>query len=136
METPRWSEQLSRIIPQDADDLDATLAEFDPRRASPGRDVFPETEAVLRPNAAMKRADAVCIGLRMPAAMADAADRAMRLAAFAAERDVEVVVLADADGAGLERFGFRSERVAGDTDAAREACIDQIRRFWNIDLLL
>ena len=136
METHRWAEQLSRIVPQDADDLDPMLAGFDPRHDPVGRDVFPEIEAVLLPQVAMKRRDAVAIGLRVSGPLPDAADRAMRLAAFAAERDAEVVVLAEVDGTGLERFGFRTERVAGETAAARAACEDQVRRFWNIDLVL
>ena len=39
-----------------------------------------------------------------------ASDRAMLLAAFAIERDVQIVVLSEADRSGLERFGFRVER--------------------------
>ena len=53
----------------------------------------------------------------------------MRLAAFAIERDVEIVVLSEADCSGFERFGFRVERIAGDTPEERAACEDQIRRF-------
>ncbi len=60
----------------------------------------------------------------------------MRLAAFAIERDVEIVVLNEADRSGLERFGFRIEQISGDNPEARAACEDQIRRFWNIDLVL
>lgn len=136
METPRWTALLARIVPQDADDLDALTAAYDPRTAAPGRDFFPEIPARLRPAAALKRADAVCVGLRVVAPLPDAADRAMRLAAFAAERDVEVIVLAETDASGLERFGFRVERVAGETPEARAACEDQIRRLWGIDLVL
>lgn len=136
METQRWTALLARIVPQDADDVEALTAAYDPRGAAPGREAFPEIAARLRPQTALKRADAVCVGLRVAAGLPDAADRAMRLAAFAAERDVEVVVLAEADATGLERFGFRIERIAGDDAEARAACEDQIRRLWNIDLVL
>ena len=113
------------------------LAPFDPRRGEGGRDVFPLPEGVLMPQAAMRRSDTVCIGLRAAAeATGDAADRAMRLAAFAIERDVEIVVLNESDRSGLERFGFRIEQISGDTPEARAACEDQIRRFWNLDLVL
>jgi hypothetical protein len=136
MDPKQWNALVSRIGPHDADDLDALLAPFDQRRGG-GRDVFPAPEAVLMPNAALKRADAVCVGLRASTTDAsDAADRAMRLAAFAIERDVEIVVLSETDRSGLERFGFRIERIAGDTPEARAACEDQIRRFWNLDLVL
>ena len=133
---------LPRIGPHDADDLDALLAPFDPRRTAGGRDLFPLPEAVLMPETGLKRADAVCVGLRVPVGGAegesagDVVDRAMRLAAFATERDVDVVILAEADRSGFERFGFRVERIAGATSEERAACEDQIRRFWNIDLIL
>lgn len=136
METQRWTALLSRIVPHDADDLDELTAVHDPQGAAPGREVFPEVAARLLPQTALKRADAVCVGLRVKAPLPDAADRAMRLAALAAERDVEIIVLAEVDATGLERFGFRIERVAGDTPETRAACEDQIRRFWNIDLVL
>lgn len=136
MDQKRWNALLSRIVPQDADDLDELTGGFDPRSAASGEDIFPQIAAVLLPKTAMRREDSVAIGLRVTGALPDAADRAMRLAAFAAERDVEVVVLAHTDGCGLERYGFRIERVAGDTPAARKTCEDQICRFWNVDLVL
>lgn len=133
MDQARWSETVLRIARQDADDIDDLLADAGPQPE--GRAIFPEVDAVLMPNATMKRADAVSVGIRAAPQLPDAADRAMRLAAFAIERDVEIVVLAEGDTAGMERFGFRTERVAGE-GPAREACEDQIRRFWNIDLVL
>jgi hypothetical protein len=136
MDRPLWSEVLSRVVPHEADDLDPLLSAFDPRRAPEGRDRFPRVTASLPPQTAMKRADAVHIGLRVPARLPDAADRAMRLLAFAAEQDVEVVVLSEVDVSGLERFGFRCERIAGDTPDERAGCEEQILRFWNIDLVL
>ena len=136
MDLKQWSAILSRIGPHDADDLDELLATFDPRQSAAGRDVFPLPEAVLMPQTALKRADAVCVGVRAAADGRVASDRAMRLAAFAIERDVQIVVLSEADRSGLERFGFRVERLSGDSPEARAACEDQIRRFWNLDLVL
>lgn len=136
MQTHRWNALLARIVADEADDLDGLTSAFDARYAPTGGDVMPAVEAVLMPAATFKRRDAVCIGLRVAAPLADATDRAMRLAAFAAERDVEVVVLAHADQIGLERFGFRVERIAGATPADRAACEAQIRRLWNLDLVL
>lgn len=136
MDPTQWNSLLSRIARHDAEDIDDLLAPRDPCRATPGRDLFPLPDAVLMPSAEMKRADAVAVGLRAGDATPDVVDRAMRVAAFAAERDVEIVVLTDADRSGFERFGFRVERVAGDSAEARAACEDQIRRFWNLDLVL
>jgi hypothetical protein len=136
MDTARWTAILSRIDPRDAADIDDIARDFDPRAAVPGRDVFPDVEGCLMPRATFKREDAVAIGLRIAAEPTDAADRAMRVTAFALEREVEVVVLSDCDRSGFERFGFRVERVTGDTEARRAACEEQIRRFWSIDLVL
>lgn len=136
MNTQRWTEILSRITQRDARDIDDLTGPFDPRSAPAGRTVFPDIAARLMPRASMKRPDAVCIGLRVEARLADAHDRALRLAAFALERDVEIIVLAHSETSGLERFGMRMERIAGDSESARSACEDQVRRFWNIDLVL
>jgi hypothetical protein len=40
------------------------------------------------------------------------------------------------DYSGIERFGFRTEKVAGKTEAERDACRDQLRQFWGIELTL
>ena len=136
MEPVQWSSILSRIGRHDAEDIDDLLAARDPHATAPGRDLFPLPEALLMPEAAMKRPDAVAVGLRAAGEAPDVVDRAMRVAAFAAERDAEIVVITDADRSGFERFGFRVERLAGDTAEARAACEDQIRRFWNLDLVL
>jgi hypothetical protein len=136
MQTHRWNALLARIVPEEADDLDELTGAFDPRHAPSGRDVLPPLEAALMPTTPLKRRDGVCIGLRVASPLPDAAERAVRLAAFAVERDVEVVVLAEADDVGLERFGFRVERIVGATPLQRETCEAQLRRLWNLDLIL
>jgi hypothetical protein len=139
MDQKQWSALAARIGPHEADDLDPLLAPLDDRPAQPGRDLFPLPEAPLMPGVALARPDAVAVGLRAADSAADraqAADRATRITAFGVERDVEIVVLSRGDISGFERFGFRVERIAGDSAEARAACEDQIRRFWNIDLIL
>jgi hypothetical protein len=136
MDLKQWSAILSRIGPHDADDLDELLTRFDPRQSALGRDVFPLPEAVLMPKAALKQADAVCVGVRATGTGASASDRAMFLAAFAIEQDVQIVVMSEDDRSGLERFGFRVERLSGGSPEARAACEAQIRRFWNLDIVL
>jgi hypothetical protein len=131
-----WDATLSRIVPRDADDIDDLTSAFDAHRGEPGLDLFPEPEAALMPGTELSRSDAVCVGVRTRADLPDPTDTAMRLACFAFERDVEIVILARGDVGGLERFGFRTERIVGDDEVARAACEDQIRRFWNLDLVL
>lgn len=136
MEAQRWTGLQSRIVPQDADDLDPLTRPHDRRHDRVGADLFPEVTALLQPQDGFRRPDMVAVGLRVTAPLTDACDRAMRLVAFAAEQDVEIIVLAHVDVSGLERFGFRIERVAGATPEARAHCERQIRDFWAIDLVL
>lgn len=134
MSTDRWSAIINRIVAAGPEALDPLVTEG--KAAPRGRDLFPRIDAVLMPGAPMARTDAVAVGVRVSEPLPDLVDRALRLAAFALEKDVEIVVLSHIDESGFERFGFRVERVAGDTPEARAACEDQIRRFWNIDLVL
>ena len=137
MDSQRWSALLSRIVPRDACNLDDLTAALDPRRAAtPGQDVFPDLPTTSHPQGAFKRADTVCVGVRVVEALDDAPDRAIRLASLAEEQDLEVVVLAHVDVTGLERFGFRIERIAGATPEARAQCERQVVEFWSIDLVL
>lgn len=61
---------------------------------------------------------------------------ATRYAALAIEKECEVVIFSHQNNAGFERFGFRVERIAGKTDADRANCIEQLRRFWGIEILI
>jgi hypothetical protein len=136
MDANRWNAVLARVADRDAADIDDITGAFDPRRRPPGREIFPEIAGALMPETAMQTPGAVCVGVRVSAVHPDAPDRALRLVAFGAEKDVEIVVLTELGYSGFERFGFRTERIAGATEAARAACERQIRRFWNIDLVL
>ena len=133
VEMQDYSSIVSRICPHEADDIDYLVASFDPRAAATGADVFPEVAAVLMPEVGFKRVDAICVGFRLATELADAPDRALRLAAMALERDVEIIVLSEIDLSGLERFGFRTERISS---CRADAFLDQVRRFWSLDLVL
>lgn len=136
MTDPKWGRIAARITSQCAVDIDAIIGAFDPRRNDVGRDLYPETAAVLRGETRMKDENAVAIGIRIADVPDSPADLAMRLAALALEQDVEVIVLSHIDYSGLERFGFRCERVAGETEAARAACSATLCRFWNIEMVI
>ncbi len=127
---------LARLSPHAPDDLDALLAPFDRRAGPEGRDISPCPAPVRLPPTALARQDAVVIGLDLPAPVAHPADLALRLSALAVEQDLEIVVLSGQDYSGLERFGLRSERVAGTTPEERAACRDQLCQLWGIELVL
>lgn len=59
-----------------------------------------------------------------------------QLLSLSMEREADVIVLSEIDYSGLERFGFRSERICGETEAAREACEYQVSRLWNPEIVL
>lgn len=131
MTADRWTAIMGRIAAGQPDAIDP------PDEATPrGRELFPDITAAAMPQTPMARPDAVAVGFRVTEPLPDLVDRAFRLAAFALERDVEVVILSHVDESGFERFGFRVERIAGEDAAARSVCEEQIRRFWNIDLVL
>lgn len=136
MHTRRWSEIMSRITPNDALNIDDVLARQDPRAAKKhGSAVMPASDPV-RFSAGFSDESTSVIGFRLREARDDLPVLAMRLAGFAAEQGAEVVILSDLPYSGLERFGFRVERVCGDTEEQREMCVDQLREFWSMGVIL
>ena len=136
MAMQEYSTIVARIGRHAADDLDDLLSGFDARAHVAGAEVFPEIDAVLMPHTLFKRTDTVCVGFLIRGTLDNATDQAMRIAAMALERDVEVIGLSVGEPSGLERFGFHTERIAGQSEAAFAACVDQARRFWNLDLVI
>jgi hypothetical protein len=127
---------VNRLTRAQPENLDRLLCGFDPRARPPGQDIAPCPGPVLLPPLKLARDDAIAVGVALSAPVGDPADVAFRLSALAIEQDVEVIVLSMPDYSGIERFGFRTEKVAGETEAERDACRDQLRQFWGIELTL
>lgn len=135
--------RLSRTSP---DDLDALLQRFDLASTMPartgtggaiaGREIAPCPAPGMLPPLRLARQDAVAVGFIVTEALQDPCDVAFRLAALAVEQDVEIIVLTTLDYSGLERFGFRTERLAGQSEAELSACRMQLEQFWGIELTL
>jgi len=125
--------RLSRHLP---DDLDLLLEPFDPRARAPGTSIPPCPSPGVLPRPKLARADAIAVGVLIDRPLANPVDAAFRLASLALEQDVEVIVLSSLDYSGLERFGFRTERIAGHTAVERAACRDQLMQFWGVEVLL
>lgn len=131
----RWSSVLARITSQKALNIDTEVSGYDPQRSqNAGRVVFPAESGL--PSFDDRKDRRPAIGVFISEAEESKEAIAARLAALAIERDCEVIALSDEPLSGLERFGFRTERIAGDTDAARAECIEQIRRFWGLEIIL
>ena len=132
----RWTSVMSRIAPTQAENIDKLLGAFDPRTRRMGREVFPETAGEVPFIAPFRHAETICIGYRVVDPDRDLSTIAMQLCALSIERNVEIIVLSEHDYSGLERFGFRSERICGATRKARETCEAQLIDFWNIEVVI
>ena len=132
----RWSAVLARLGRERAVNLDVEIGRFDPDAAAePGRVVFPEpANPVVIPEVSHKR-PAIGVVVSSKSAAEDAA-LAGHLAALAIERECEVIILTEDPLSGFERFGFRTERIAGESDAEKAACLEQIRSFWGLEIVL
>lgn len=132
----RWADIASRINPQDAGNIDDLLFAYDSRAAKcAGHAIMPKGQSVGF-HAGFRDPETAIIGYRVREMRADLPAVAMRLAMFAAERGADVVILSDLPYSGLERFGFRVERVCGETQEDRDACADQLKDFWAMDVVL
>lgn len=132
----RWTGIMSRIAPTQAENIDDLLAGFDPRSRRLGREVFPTAAREIPFTAPFRSPDTICVGFKVEDPGKDLSTIAMQLCALSIERNVEVIVLSEHDYSGLERFGFRSERICGATRKAREACESQLIDFWNIEVVI
>lgn len=127
---------LSRLTTQVAEDIDDLLRPHDGRARRSGRDLFPDGVDRSPFTPAFRKADTVAIGVRITTSRDDLADLAVQLSTFALEKGAEIVVLNHLDYCGLERFGFRCERITGNTPEARDACERQVAAFWNLEIII
>ena len=77
-----------------------------------------------------------CIGIRVAGPVAQPRRLALRLASAAVERAVIPIILTTLPVSGFERFGFRTERLAGATPEALAACEAEVMRFWNMAIVI
>ena len=131
-----YTRLLTRITTQEPASLDQITGQFDPRIRAEGREIFFDDLFPLPPETPMKSPTFAAIGVQVDDKRADLPSLAARLAALAIERDCEIIVMTANDYSGLERFGFRTERISGNSAAERDACREQIRRFWNIEIVI
>ena len=137
MPTTRWEAVLARLTRHEPLDLDDLLRPLDPRAGGErGRDHLPAGVGLTPFAPQFKEEGGVAVGVRLREPPEDPAGLAGQLAAFGLERGVEVVVLSHPDYSGLERFGFRTERVVGATEAERAACERQLAAFWNLEVII
>jgi hypothetical protein len=84
----------------------------------------------------LRDAGAAFIAVRVSAPLDNVVEVAVRLVAMAAERAVAPVIFSQIPHSGFERFGFRVERLAGASDAERAACEEELKRFWDVAVVI
>lgn len=133
-----WYAVISRLAQEAPEDLDPLLGPEPPPPPAP-----PAVPAQgLPPSARLWDRDAGVshIGVRVDAPPRDIRRLALRLAAMAAERGVEPVILSALPRTGFEQFGFRVERLPEvPRDGPSEAIAryeDELRRFWDMAIVV
>lgn len=131
---PTWSAILGRITPERPENLDAVIR-GDATPPTRGRILAPA--GPVPPSVALwqRREETLArIGVRVAEPLPDPARAALHLASAAIERRVIPIILSRLDQSGLERFGFRVERVPD--GAGAEAVEAELTRFWNLALII
>lgn len=132
-----WTNIINRISPKAPQDLDPLVGVLDPRRAkNDGAYLVPASDDTFDGLTPLKGEETICFGARITKDTPDPVALAMRVAQLAAEKGAEAIVLSHVEKSGLERFGFRVETVGGETKQARLALEDELRRFWNIVVVI
>ncbi len=131
-----WSDLVASITPNAAFDLDAALGDLTANPPSKGQLTFPADAAKAPLPLRFAEPTTVCFGARITEDTPNRLALATTLAQMAAEKGATPIILSHVDHAGLEQFGFRVERVGGQTYDERAACEAQLCSFWNIVMVI
>ena len=135
-----WREVLTRLsvgsiveISLEAKDARASLAssgtEADDKAAPP----LPPPSATLWP---VPPESGARFGVRVRSPSTSIQSEAARLAAVAIEREVTPIILSHVERSQFEQLGFRVERIHGKTAAERAMQEDELRRFWDLSIVI
>ncbi len=132
-----WSDIAARLSPSAPVDLDALLPQDRPR---PGgwleREVGAGWVAPARAIWASRPGGAATIGVRVTGELDNVARTAARLVAIATERNVTPIIFTTLASCGLERFGFRVERLSGANARQQAVCEAELMSFWDIVIVI
>ena len=130
-----WSMIITKIAPLNAEPLDDILEVFDIRYTSNGNCILPDN-GWHSSQKAFLNSSTVCIGVRVDGDNIDRTDLSMKLASMALEKEVVPIIFSRGDYSGMEKFGFRVEKISGKTETERLECEEQLKRFWNISVVI
>ena len=138
MTQEHWNSVLSRIIQSGPVDLDTAIFKDCAQQAhsfGTGTDFDGDTQT-LPPSGKLWNKAQSCIGVRVNDLLPDCTLAATRMAAAALERGVTPIVLTTLPDSGFERFGFRVERLIGDTVEERAIYERELMQFWNMAIVI
>lgn len=135
MTVDEWSMIITKIIPRNAEPIDDILEAFDTRYSSDGSYIFPD-KGWLGSQKAFQNPSTVCIGVRVEGDYIDRTDLSMKLASMAIEKEIMPIIISRGDYSGMEKFGFRVEKLSGETEDQQLNCEEQLKRFWNISVVI
>jgi hypothetical protein len=133
-----WLAILHNISDEGPLDLD-TLLGLAPKSMHAAAPDFPAVPDRIAPSSQLwtRPANGISfIGIRVTAPVPDIAALAYRLAAAAVERRVIPIILSSVAPSGFERFGFRTERLFGATEADRARVEAELIAFWNLAIVI
>jgi len=138
MTQEHWHSVISRIIRSGPVDLDTEVFKAPTPQADPSN---PRTDGgdhaqILPPSGRLWNNEHSCIGVRVNERLPYCTLAATRMAAAALERGVTPIVLTTLPDSGFERFGFRVERLVGDTDKDRAIYERELMQFWNMAIII
>lgn len=135
MTREEWAKVLSRITAQQPLDLDAEI--FDAGSAAQAQPPAMKRDRAPSPRLwSPGESGSSYIGVRVTEPLGDDLQVAFRLAAAAIERNVIPIILTPLPSCGLERFGFRVERLSGPDAASMEQCEADLVSFWNLAIVI
>lgn len=138
MTTEVWLDILSRISTSTPVDLDSTV--FESNR--PDKDVAGKWAREIDPlppsNSLFPKTDTTMsfIGLRVRDKNVEITQIAIRLAAAALEKNVTPIIMTTLDESGFEGFGFRVERLVGNTEQELDWQEQQLAAYWDIAIIV
>ncbi len=135
----RWLKVAARLGACEPVDLDSALFGAPADAPPPGWLARQGIGAGAAPSSALwplDQGDGAFVGVRVSAPLEDVVSIATRLVAIACERGVTPIILSQLPLCGLERFGFRVERLPDGDSAQLRAYEEELMRFWRIAVVI
>jgi hypothetical protein len=134
MTDTRWLDVIARLPAEDPIDIDPILgpAPVPPPAPAPQAD-----SPTIRSTRLWTRNNTLSyIGIRVTKPPADIRRTALRLASAAVERGVVPIILSPLARTGFEPYGFRVERLPAGPPEAAALHESELRRFWDMALVI